>query len=354
MFHLLIRLFHLITLIECSKLCAAAEDGDAALVAAMLRSGASVNEENGFGDSALALASAHGHVKVVELLLAAGADVNSRGSGVGHSAGERLKKRSRTVLDFSRCCGSAYGDTALGLAAYNDHLEVVRVLVGAGAEVDRPNRRGNTPLMWAAVSDSDTVVSFLITARALVDRTNGAGDTALTLAAEHGNFETALVLVRNNADVNHQNLVGLTPLMRVAANNEEDIIDLLVDHLARTDLVDNQGRSAMFKAVDGRNWGAVRALLSAGADTVDVLTSTNLEPDKLVGLRLAIEKHDARLCNQSFFKLSDYAFTSALPSEERHVFEAVAATLEPARVIPEVKLYLTIPGGGRGNGVRNE
>jgi hypothetical protein len=49
---------------------------------------------------------------------------------------------------------------------------------------------------------------------------------------------------------------------------------------------------------------------------------------------------DAHLSNQSFFELSDYAFISALPSEEGHVFEAVAATLGPARVIPEVKTLI--------------
>jgi ankyrin repeat protein len=302
MFHVLIRLFHLTTLVECSKLCAAAEDGDAALVAAMLRSGASVNEENGFGDSALALASAHGHVKVVELLLAAGADVNSRGSGVGHSAGERLKKRSRTVLDFSRCCGSAYGDTALGLAAYNDHLEVVRVLVGAGAEVDRPNRRGNTPLMWAAVSDSDTVVSFLITARALVDRTNGAGDTALTLAAEHGNFETALVLVRNNADVNHQNLVGLTPLMRVAASSGHvNIIHILLQFKADPHLFNSKGGTALSKSCDNNQMEVLTHLITMGADVTISLSRVTVPAARLKCLKL-IEKVRLTI----FQELNDY------------------------------------------------
>ncbi len=58
------------------------------------------------------------------------------------------------------------GDAFLMLAAYNGHLETVRVLIERGATVDRPNDRGQTPLAGAVFKGYGEVVRLLFEAGA--------------------------------------------------------------------------------------------------------------------------------------------------------------------------------------------
>jgi len=56
-------------------------DGDADFVELLLAAGSDVNAKNVFGGTALHYAARNGHTAIVELLLAAGADVNAQDSG---------------------------------------------------------------------------------------------------------------------------------------------------------------------------------------------------------------------------------------------------------------------------------
>ena len=75
--------------------------------------------------TALMEAADEGHVEVVRLLLESGADIN-------------------TQEDYGN------GATALMEAAGNGHVEVVRLLLENGADTNTQNNSGRTVLMYAA------------------------------------------------------------------------------------------------------------------------------------------------------------------------------------------------------------
>jgi ankyrin repeat protein len=58
------------------------------------------------------------------------------------------------------------GDTLLMLAAYHDHPDTVRVLLGAGAETDRANDRGQTALSAGVFRQNEETVRALLDAGA--------------------------------------------------------------------------------------------------------------------------------------------------------------------------------------------
>jgi len=82
----------------------------------------------------------------------------------------------------------AKGQTLLMLASYHGHLETVRLLLDREAEVDRRNDRGQTPLGGVAFKGYEDVADLLVAAGADVDADQGGGMTPILFAALFGRF----------------------------------------------------------------------------------------------------------------------------------------------------------------------
>ena len=74
-------------------------------------------------------------------------------------------------------------------------VETVRLLVAAGADVNRLDDNRNPPLIHAAHYCGPRIVALLADAGAAVDARNGSGITPLALALIMGNFDAAEALV---------------------------------------------------------------------------------------------------------------------------------------------------------------
>lgn len=106
------------------KLFEAAREGDQASLNTLIASGVEVNFEKNGGWTALMWAANRGHLECVRRLIIAGANVNQA-----------------TEL-FSK--------SALMIAAHEGRVECVRVLIAGGARIDFCNRYGETALSEAA------------------------------------------------------------------------------------------------------------------------------------------------------------------------------------------------------------
>jgi len=99
----------------------------------------------------------------------------------------------------------ADGKTALIWAASNGHIEVVKVLLNwrPGANVNAADHLGFTALMAAVLGyDKEKtleVVKLLLAAGANVDAKNVKGWTALKLATDAGNTEVVMLLQQHGA-----------------------------------------------------------------------------------------------------------------------------------------------------------
>jgi len=110
----------------------------------------------------------------VQLLLKSGADVNL----TSHNS------RSRYGLAFSRASTVVYG-TALAAASAEGHLNIVQLLLESGADVNLHAPDMLTPLQAACVVGQDKVVPYLLKAGAEVDFAlgkTGFHETALEIA----------------------------------------------------------------------------------------------------------------------------------------------------------------------------
>jgi ankyrin repeat protein len=154
----------------------AAMNGDKDAVRSLLKQGADVNQAQGDGMTALHWAAASGHVDLVEMLLYAGANV-----------------RATTRL-------GAYAP--LHVASQSGHAAVINTLVKAGADVDMVTSTGATPLMMAALSGQAEAAGALLDAGADVNARDRANDeTALMFAAAYDRVGVVRLLVSRGANL---------------------------------------------------------------------------------------------------------------------------------------------------------
>jgi ankyrin repeat protein len=85
----------------------------------------------------------------------------------------------------------AYQYTALHAAAWNGHLEVCRLLLDWRAKVDPVDKLKHTPLLWAAKAGHLSLVMLLEERGADVRMKNNNGQTASDMARSEGKADVA-------------------------------------------------------------------------------------------------------------------------------------------------------------------
>lgn len=111
-------------------------------------------------------------------------------------------------------------------AAKAGDAEQVEQLIAGGAEVDERDQARMTPLHWAADGHLD-VARVLISKGADVNAADFAGGSALLVATYYGHEAIAELLISAGADVNHVNSDGETPLDHATRMGLTRTIELL-------------------------------------------------------------------------------------------------------------------------------
>ncbi len=183
------------------------------------------------------------------------------------------------------------GNTPLHRAASKGQAAAVELLLAAGADVDALNDRGAAPLHQAAAAGDAATVAALLAAGADPSTADNDGATPLHVAAEQGQAELAEAIAVAGADLNVTNHNGRTPLDAADEKEHAAVSDLLRRHGARPGLIcaardadlaavkalladdplladpdDKDGRTALYWAARGGHAEVVAALLAAGAD----------------------------------------------------------------------------------------
>lgn len=124
------------------------------------------------------------------------------------------------------------GYTPLALAEFAaDHNKMIQLLIAHGADVNLRGITGTTPLFWAVMRGQKDDVKFLLDHGADPNLANSFGDTPLICAVQLGYLSLVPPLVEKGADVNAQNQSTMRALGYAMQKTEDDsIVDYLKKH----------------------------------------------------------------------------------------------------------------------------
>ncbi len=185
-------------------LMTAARTGNADVVGQLLAEGADPDVSAARGQTALMWAAAQGHSAVVEVLLAYDANAFARSDAWSELHKTDLAQESHGDYQIWIEQG---GNTPLLFAVRSGDLASVEMLVAAGADVNVESAYGLGATALAAHSNHADIVEFLLENGGNPNATNG-GYTALHAAILRGNERAVRALLAHEADAN---AVLLTP-----------------------------------------------------------------------------------------------------------------------------------------------
>jgi ankyrin repeat protein len=136
-----------------------------------------------------------------------------------------VRKLSMRSFDVE---GITFSETCLMVACRHGHLDICRLLIEKGANVDARELTGMTSLHFA--------IKYIEIVRLLCDNgadINARGHfelTALSMAAYDGHLDVVQELVERDADINAKSTDGWTALTAARENGKADVDAYLVTH----------------------------------------------------------------------------------------------------------------------------
>ena len=240
--------------------------GQLEAVKALLEAGANVNDTVSNGESALVIACANANWEIASFLLDKGADPNLAGAGwnalhqavrerrpnlgfgtpgpiakgsldsievikkmVAKGAYLNARMTRNGMKDGQRNRLNRLGTTAFFLAAKNTDVEVMKLLLDAGADATIPSADKTTPLMVAS--------GLMIW--------NPGEDGGSLQGQEEEVLEAVKLCVAHGNDVNAKNIYGETALHGAAYRGANLVVQYLVDKGAKLEARDERGWTAL-------------------------------------------------------------------------------------------------------------
>lgn len=225
-------------------------------------------------------------LKIAELLIAHGADVNFKNGG-GVTPLDVVATGAMAVLLINHGA-NIHGDSTLNhhgswplyFAVTNNRVDVAEILITHGASVKFTKSAGQTVLSDAK---SVAMAELLIKHGANIqDASKGANSYPLYSAVINNRADVAEVLISHGADVNHNSKSMGTPLSVAVRNNRKEIVKLLIDKGADINIKLSHGDPILM----GASLDIAQILINNGAD-INVKNSEGKTP-----LSIAIDNNN--------------------------------------------------------------
>lgn len=217
----------------------------------LVSNGAEVNMKPGSSDTPLHSAALYAPEEIVKLFLDKGADVNVKLASPGWP-----RKRNSGPAPLHNACIRADKNT-----------KIVELLIAAGADINakcyNDQADGWTPIYFACLHENARAVELLIAKRAKINPISDLGNTPIHVVT---NAEIAKILIDNRANIYFKNKNGYSPLQNAVKGGHLDVAKLLIANRAYVTVVNNQGMSLLHEAAITNQKEMIELLLAEGVN----------------------------------------------------------------------------------------
>ena len=233
------------------------------------------------GASALIGGIRSGNAEVVRLLLEAGANINHQSERnrfpLQFAVERNMVDVLRVLMEYSPKLDLVDddGDTALHCINSDTSIEIVKILVNAGVDVNFRNRNRDTPICKAVWSNIPETLIYLAK-KAKLDIVGGIRGGPLHIACYRSDLRLVKILVEAGADVNLTDPVAGTPLqiacrsLESSEQKQDTVIFYLINEAkVDIDIVGGLHGCAINAACGRSSFEVVRLMLDKGT-SIDV------------------------------------------------------------------------------------
>lgn len=239
------------------ELWAAVYQEDFDLIKQLAASGANINGRDSHGATILSRAVQEGNVEMARVLVEAGADVDLDTpliTAIDRGNAQIVRLLVEAGADVNPWGGDhPWGHSLLDEAQFYGDAEIIRVLADAGAESAWPDDEAPLP--------SNEIEAFYPT------DASGLRDATID-----GDADVVRTLIEDGVNVNAKDAGGESILASaIIYQDDPEIVQILVDAGADVNAKDNYGNPVLFWAISFSDWGAgskaiLQILVDAGAD----------------------------------------------------------------------------------------
>lgn len=198
----------------------------------LISKGASLEAKDAENNTMLFLAAYNNQMQIVKLIV------------------KKQRKNGKTKLKEFISVKNNQGFDALDCAIKNDNEKMIKFLISKGINVKDKDFYNNTRLHKASYNGSTEVVKILLNLKVNVNVVAKCGSTALHLAIKQGHIKIVQMLLKAGANVNIQDLCGDTPLHLAIKNGFFSIAQVLIEKRANLNIKCNDNYTSIDRFIN--------------------------------------------------------------------------------------------------------
>ena len=176
----------------------------------------------------------------------------------------KLLETSEAAIDLN--AKDEYNCAPLLWAARNGHIDMLKLLLDKGADVETAGYNGMRALHHVCNSSKEGLVALLLEHDANANAADESGATPLHWAAARGVLNIVVRLSDKGADPNVATKTGVRPIHKACMYGQAQIVKKLVEGGADLDAADESGNTALHYAARMGFAECVRALVGLNAN----------------------------------------------------------------------------------------
>ena len=200
------------------------------------------------GGTALMFAAGGGHKELTSLLISAGAAVNI----VVNATPEYIVQVTKAIAEGKEDEHHKNGVTALSIAAAGGHLDTVKILVEAGANISSVDDDNMTPLLSAVKASFQDVAMYLLDVGANPNDSyidgKGVVHNLLMDAIVLSKTAFALHLIKKEANTSYADNDGITVFTQAAYVGLEEVVESMISKGVNVTVSNKEGINALIAA----------------------------------------------------------------------------------------------------------